>query len=214
MKLISVWSPCGGAGKTTLSLLLAAALKERGYKTAIIDLTDNNDANDLSKIGGLNFTVFNSETMNDKEKKSLNALDFTIVDYDIETEVMNDSAIVVVPVRPSVFNMKKLNDHMESLSEFPLLPVFNLVESSRKEHKNFYEAKSNWGTLKNRAIYERMIENGCTVFDDKAKDWASVKPAMNEVDLIVDLLLYKLENKLPESKERIEKLKEKLGSLS
>ncbi|HCJ8466417.1 TPA: AAA family ATPase [Escherichia coli] len=214
MKLISVWSPCGGAGKTTLSLLLAASLKSRGYKTALIDLTENNDANDLSQIGNLNFTVFNSETMSDKEKKSLNSMDFTIVDYDIETEVMNDSAIVVVPVRPSVFNMKKLNDHMEDLSDFPVLPVFNLVESARKEHQNFYESKSDWATLKNRAIYERMIENGCTVFSDKAQDWASVKPAMNEVDLIVDLLLYKLEGKLPESKERTIKLKEKLGSLS
>lgn len=214
MKTISVWSPCGGSGKTTVSLLVAGALKARGFNVVLFDIANNLDALDIGSRNKLGFPVYSGEDESTIEAVKNSSVDFTIVDYDIDVSISDDSDLVIIPVRPSVLHMKKLNSSSEEFSHLNCLPVFNLTDTSREEHKKIYSSKGDWPVLKNRSLYERMVAACTTVFSQEAESWAAVQPTRNEVDLLVDLVLYKLENKLPANKERMQKVMNKLGSSS
>lgn len=212
MQTISIWSPCGGAGKTTLSLLIAGALKARGFKVVVCDLAENQDALDVGSRNKLDFPVYST----DQETASLlqnSDIDFLVMDYDVNVQLSSQTDLVVIPVRPSVLHMKKLNNQWEEeVAHLNCLPVFNLVDTSREEHKRIYSQNGDWPIIKNRAIYERMLENCTTIFSQDAEKWASSKPTRDEVNLLVDLMIYKLNGKLPENKESIQRVMSKLGS--
>lgn len=212
MKMISVWSPCGGSGRTTLALLLADSLKSKGFNVALVDLASNEDALAIANFGKLPFSVVDGGDMDEATNKKLITMDYIIMDYDIDADVDENSDVIVMPLRPAVLHMKKLSESLADLPDIPKLPVFNFVETNREEHLNFLKNKAGWPILKNRSIYERMIEKSCTVYGKEASGWASLKPAVSDVDLLTDLVLHQLEGTIPSSKERCNKMMAKLGS--
>lgn len=189
MQIISVWNSKGGVGTTTLALLLAGAMKNKGYKVKVVDMTDESNAVDVAKVGNLPFSVSAEQSLSEKDNK----YDFVIYDVGSKNTPVEESDMVVVPIRPSTLDINTLAKSMSTLTEYNSFPVFNLCEMSRKEHQDIYGKYSAWPKLKNRAIYERMIRDGITIFNKEADSWASIRPAREEINALVNKLVSTLD---------------------
>lgn len=204
--IISIWSPSGGAGKTTLSILLAECLEKRGFKTCVYDLTSSKNAEFLSLKNKLKTKVVSSS------KDLDNNTEITIVDHQGYTEndaniESADPELLIIPVKPNLLNLTNLSNFINNKeTESDILPVFNMCDFSRKEHLKILNSYPHFYKIKNRGIYERMQNIQSSIFNPESDSWASINQARNDIEEFTDLVLYRIKNILPDDKEKSEKV--------
>ena len=102
MQVISVWSPKGGAGKTTLTLNLAGAYAAQGLKVLVIDLDPQQSAAWVHSRGALPFTVMSGIPSLPKSRPDA---DVVILDHPPGVLDVPTAPIVVMPIRPSALDV-------------------------------------------------------------------------------------------------------------
>jgi len=95
MKIISVWNPKGGQGKSMLSISLAAASVEMGLTPLVICQDPQGTSMSYFKNGNLNFKVLGS-VPREKPDVDLIIFDHQASDWDVPT-----ASLIVMPLKPS-----------------------------------------------------------------------------------------------------------------
>lgn len=195
MKLISMWSPKGGAGRTTLALLLASSLKNKGYKVLVYDETKEEFAIKFADKGKSNIKVLKSG----KKIPESDLPEFLILDMDAlkfeEAKNLEKSSVIVAPSLPSYSDMLYLNEEViKAPNKSKFVFCFNKVLTKRKEHAAFYtdESFKNWSSIKDRAIYERLNIEGYDLYSNSIDEWATIDKAREEINILADKVLDKL----------------------
>lgn len=165
ISIISVWSPKGGVGKTTIAINITSALKAQGHEVLLCDLDPQESSVWVASHGRLCFEVINHLPV---QKPKVN---YVILDHPPGAEAeyaYPNASVVIVPIRPSALDHAAANAAIKKLPEDKMLiRVLNSVDIRRTEEQGVvahFRAKENAIIIKNRSIYPRSIGMGMSVF--------------------------------------------------
>lgn len=206
MDIISVWSPKGGVGKSTLSLSLAGGLMKRGFHVEVYDLDPQKSSIDVAAKGLLPFEVRDTAT---RGKLPEIALFDHPPGFDNTSLPPSQAKLIVVPLRPAYLDLGSLSRAMSatpSMQNRGIIPVFNSWDPRRQEHVELAQAYPTWPCVSNRSVFERMIKHGVTLYDPMAANWYGAKESRIQLERVIDLMLYKLHGTVPKTQESREAL--------
>lgn len=191
-KLISVWSPKGGTGKTTLSLHLADALFRLGRKVLVYD-SDNQKslAEVYNHADDLGFDVVSSSP------SSIDGYDYLIVDFPPSVDgltrehkaILEKSDKVVSPVRASRLDLMSFKSVKSQVPEEKLISVLNAYDKRIKDQVEVHdEIAADFVKLSYSSIYSRTINMCKTIFSDDVSKLYGIKKAQKEMQMLVELV--------------------------
>lgn len=191
-KLISVWSPKGGTGKTTLSLHLADALFRLGRKVLVYD-SDNQKslAEVYNHADDLGFDVVSSSP------SSIDGYDYLIVDFPPSVDgltrehkaILEKSDKVVSPVRASRLDLMSFKSVKSQVPEAKLISVLNAYDKRIKDQVEVHdEIAADFVKLSYSSIYSRTINMCKTIFSDDVSKLYGIKKAQKEMQMLVELV--------------------------
>ncbi|WP_144392808.1 AAA family ATPase [Pleionea sediminis] len=161
MKRVSLWSPKGGVGKTTLALNLAAAAYASGKKAIVCDLDPQQSAVDVFNDKQLSFSVF-------KGMPPVTPYgDIIFYDLPPRVDIQIEGDLVVVPMRACVLDIRAVNKSIRHVRHKQILKCVNAVDVRRHDERMLAMRMYSEGAflIKDRSIYSRAISMGKTVFD-------------------------------------------------
>lgn len=192
MKIISVWSPKGGVGKTTLTAHLADCLAVKHKKRVLAYDADPQLAlYNTYKRGGFAFEV------TDKYPNSRPDCDLFLVDFRPtanlnaqEKTIIKNSSVVVAPVRASRLDLDSAKAIISLVGKDKLINVLSCFDkrvSDQKEVKTHLASQHK--IISYLAIYARTLNDYKTIFTRDADTLNGTKRARTEVqDLVKDIL--------------------------
>lgn len=204
MSIISVLSPKGGCGKTTISTNLARALHDRGQSVLIVDGDPQGSARDwhaASEDNPLELVALDRPN-NVKTLRSMAAnCDYVVIDgaaklEDIIAAAIKVSDFILIPVQPSPYDIWAASDlvdfikvRQEVTDGVPLagFVVSRVVEGTRlggdvRAALDEYALPVFETTITQRQVYPQTASEGLTVFDaDNAKAKAETVALIDEV---------------------------------
>jgi chromosome partitioning protein len=166
MKVVSVWSPKGGAGKSTIALHLAGAAVWEGLSPLLCDLDPQKSARWVAGRGKLPYSV--SEGFPKEQPKE----ELVILDHPPATDVAPPASVVVVPIRASALDYSSAQDAIGLLEGKTVIRVVNAVDLRRKEERQVAQILQKEGALivRDRSIFPRVIGRGQTAFNANILD--------------------------------------------
>ncbi len=183
MKIISLWDEKGGCGKSTLAFMLAGAACTRGKRVLLIDDDPQRTCYMLAQDNNVNFTVV------DAWPSEVPDCDVVVVDMAPNT---NDipKGIVILPYQPTRVSYSVAAKHIPKLTQIAdrLVEVVTMVDKRKKNHRDFM-AGSNALMMASRSAYERVTNEGRTVFDPVVKNWSGVREAKKELNVLLNEVL-------------------------
>lgn len=184
MKIISVFSPKGGVGKTSLTLSLAGAYAEQGLSVLVVDLDPQLSAHWVGSRGKLPFEVVAGMP------KSKPAVDVVLFDHPPGVSEFPTAPIIVLPIRPSALDVHSaslLADQLNSEKQ-TIYRVVNAVDVRRKEEKQVAAELKKKGAfvVGNRSVYARATGEGVTIWQ---VGYSGHREARNEIKLLADAIL-------------------------
>lgn len=183
MQVISVWSPKGGAGKTTLTLSLAGAYADQGLTVLVVDLDPQQSAAWVHGRGQLPFEVVVGMP---KHKPDV---DVVLFDHPPGVGNVPTASKVVMPIRPSALDIHSASLMAGQLSpEQTLYRVANAVDGRRREEKEVSQALKKQGAfvIGSRSVYPRATGEGVTIWQ---VGYSGHREARNEIKLLADAVL-------------------------
>lgn len=179
IQFISVWSPKGGVGKTSLSINLADCFHTYwGCSVTVIDLEPRQQsATWIHQRGKLPFPILTG--MPDKKPQAkLAILDFPPWMDEQLWVYLKLSKYVVIPIRPSALDYaaitQAIQDYQIEQEPFEIIKVLNCLDSRRSEERAVEHAlkqttQDKVAVVKNRSIYPKVIGLGLGVFSAKGE---------------------------------------------
>lgn len=189
-KLISVWSPKGGTGKTTISLHLADALQRLEKNVLVYDSDLQKSLTEVYKHSDeLKFDV------TDTSPKSIDGYDYLIVDFPPVVEslsseqkaILQKSDHVVSPIRASRLDLMSFKSVVSKIPKEKLISVLNSYDKRIKDQtevKN--EIAQDFITISYSSIYSRTINMCKTIFSESVKNLYAINKAKKEMMLLVE----------------------------
>ncbi len=198
IQFISVWSPKGGVGKTSLSINLADCFHTYwGWSVTVIDLEPRQQsATWIHKRGKLPFPILTGMP-NKKPQAKLAVLDFPPWMDDQLRVYLNLSKYVVIPIRPSALDYaaitQAIQDYQIEQESFEIIKVLNCLDSRRSEERAVEHAlkqttQDKVAVVKNRSIYPKVIGLGLGVFSAKGEVEKSNNQQLYEAQAEIDSL--------------------------
>lgn len=179
MKTIAIISQKGGAGKTTITLHLAAASVKAGYNTAIIDLDPQASSTKWSDRRAVELPVVLSAHASrlSHEIKRVEDMGGDLIFLD--TAPHSDSAaleaaksadLVLIPCRPAILDMEAIVNtlNLVKTTNTPVYVIMNAVAPQGKERNEAISAITDLGVnvcphwLVERVAYSRSLVSGQT----------------------------------------------------
>lgn len=140
--VISVIQSKGGTGKTTTSMFLAAAMRERGFKVAVLDTDPQQSATRWSNAATppLPFPVVSAASareLNDGLRRAAKA-DFILIDTppgdsDIIDAAISVASLILVPTGVSPMEMDRTQVTLDALAKTNVPAAVVLVNVDRRE---------------------------------------------------------------------------------
>lgn len=165
MIIVSVWSPKGGVGKTTITRNIAGMLSSEGKRVLICDADEQKSALDIHGIGnGCGF-----EVVEGIPAKVENRFDVILIDHAPGHQIPPAANVVIVPLTPSMPDIKSFDRAKTLLVGKKFFPVLNRVDHRRKAERDLAVSMlaSGVNEIRNRNIYPRAHAAGSTVFHMK-----------------------------------------------
>lgn len=168
----------GGTGKTTLALHTAAMFAHNGIKTAVLDL-DRDSASASSwyayaKEQGREVPFIVTRERNVK-------CDVLIVDHPPHIDSKPLGEVVVLTVRPAMFDVLAARRAAAQLNGVRVIDVLNALNVSRSEEKQIVEDIEPAVVVRDRSIYKRTLSAGKTVMSDDASNLYGAREARKEI---------------------------------
>lgn len=169
MKVISVWSPKGGVGKSTVASNLASCYANSGQKVIVCD-TDEQQS--LYKLYTKGVVPWGAISGLPKEKPDA---DVVIIDHAPGHTKSPDGSFVLVPLRPSKIDFDSYEQSVRLLMGKSYIPIINAVDFRNIEEKTFALNMEKQGAfiIRRRSIYPRAYGLDGTVFEAERKYGAS-----------------------------------------
>ena len=112
MKIVSVWNPKGGQGKSPIAINLAAAAHAQGKKAIVICRDPQGTSTLYFENGNLPFDVLAAYPKNPPDDT-----DFVIVDHSADDWTVPPSPIVVIPTKPERPSFATFSDALAKLEQ-------------------------------------------------------------------------------------------------
>lgn len=193
MKTISIYSPKGGVGKSTIAVNLAGYYTEReGMRVAVVDLDEQQSAADIYAHTLCKFDVLVRPPTGDDGKR----YDLVIFDHHPNhenIEFLGD--LVVCPIRPSRLDFTSYKRGRAYMDGKPHILCVNQWTSHGQDDLDFIINMKKLAaphgihvaTLKARKVYKNMTNKALTVFQAGRAD-AAIK-ARNEIAVLGQKIL-------------------------
>ena len=190
MKVLSIITQKGGAGKTTIATALAVAAQKDGKEVAILDLDDQATAcfwGDVRKESPLpvkDIKAVRLPHVLDALKEAgcdLVILDCPAVHRDIAMDAASPSDFVLIPTRADVFDFRSMRqtvDLMKSINQSCAV-VLNFVPPAGQEVEDAREGVTSLGInlcpveLHQRKAYARAQQQGMTAQETEPSSLAA-----------------------------------------
>lgn len=190
MKILSVLSQKGGAGKTTLSVHLAVAAEQKKKSTVLIDLDPQITATEWaeSREAETPIVVSCQAKLLDKYLKTAeeNGADLAIIDTAPHSErdalaAARAADYVLIPCRPEIFDLRAITHtiDMVRLTRIPAGVVLNAAPYRGRMPEDAAEVVEELGmplapvTVVQRAAYRNALPLGLTVLEYEPKGKAA-----------------------------------------
>ena len=191
-KLISVWSPKGGTGKTTISLHLADCMARLDKRVLVYDSDSQKSLTEVhnhSKDFKFDVTAVSP--------KSIEGYDYLIIDFPPTVEgltrehraILEKSDHVVSPVRASRLDLMSFKSVKNFVEDSKLICVLNSYDKRIKDQVEVYdEIAKGYVVLSYSSIYSRSINACKTIFSETIKNYHGINKARNEMRKLAELV--------------------------
>jgi chromosome partitioning protein len=195
MRLISIWTPKGGSGKSTITLNLAACIAEHGHSVGIVDADKQRTLLKIHADGHIPFSIVGlDKEITGKALKEVTQFDYILVDFapgvgfqhedgtvramDTGYEkrmrgILEASDIVVSPLTPSRADYQALAEGVEDVKLKRHFLVANRIDHRLGEDREFLALLTQQGAqysiVSARSVFRRSFNAGMSVFRDGDK---------------------------------------------
>lgn len=192
MRFLSLWSPKGGAGKTTTALHLAGAYAARGLKVTVVDLDPQRSALTVKEFATtpMPFEIVAGWP------ESPEGIEIMIADCPPGFSEAPEMGTVIMPFQPSPLDMASAYRAIETLrsnTKLRILRVLTMVDLRENEQRALATHCIEHGEIerivKRRSAYRRTLGMGLTVHSAQAVNLQGVREARAEIDRLADFAL-------------------------
>jgi cellulose biosynthesis protein BcsQ len=192
MKIVSIWSPKGGVGKTTLTAHLADCLSiENNQKVLAYDGYPQLALYHSSKQGGFTFDV------TDRYPESQPECDFFLVDFrptikltNKEKSILVNSHHVIVPVRASRLDLDSVKAVKDIVDPQKIINVLSCYDKRFGDQKAVRtELAKDFELISYLSIYARALNDFKTIYTRKNSNLHGIEKAKLEVGKIAQRLI-------------------------
>ena len=192
MKVISVWNPKGGQGKSLLSMNLAAcAVSVFDLKPLVIDQDPQGTCQECKKEGKLPFKI-----VGEIPKSKPEGIDLVIVDHQASDWELPPAKTIVMPVLPTRTQFKTFSKAftLAKKANKNIITVVNNVDLNRKQENNAAKELRKDGAfiLQKGSPFGHAEAHLSTIFDSSIpaiKEGYKVQERRAEVEAILTAIL-------------------------
>jgi len=199
IKLVSIWNPKGGQGKSMLSINLAAAAVELGLKPIVICQDQQGTSMLYYKGGNLPFEVL--EQIPQKRPDA----DIIFFDHQASDWKVPDNHLLVMPLKPARDQYATYIDAFKRAnSEHAIITVVTDGQAHRADEKVTIEYLKGKGAfcIPSSGVFSRAAGEYRTIFDNALNKAYKVGERRREISQILGAVL--LEQAQPEQEEMLE----------
>ena len=187
LKLVSIWNPKGGQGKSTLAINLAAASVELGLKPLVICQDPQGTSLLYYKSGNLPFEVLDSVPSHRPEA------DIVIFDHQASDWEVPANNLIVMPLKPARDQYATYIDayrRAELLGKRIITVVTDGQEhrASEKETMDYLKKKGAYAIAAS-GVFSRAASEYMTIFDPKMNKAYKIKERRIEINKILANIL-------------------------
>jgi chromosome partitioning protein len=187
MKIISVWNPKGGQGKSLLSISLAAAAVDMGIKPLVICQDPQGTSMNYFKNGNLTFDVISS--IPDKKPDA----DLIIFDHQASDWDVPSANLIVMPLKPARDQYATYIDAFKRASKLDkrIITVVTDGKEQRASEKTTVKALEEQGAfvIPSSGVFSRAAEEYRSIFDPTLNKAYKIKNRRIEINHILGAIL-------------------------
>jgi chromosome partitioning protein len=180
-RIVSVWSPKGGVGKTTIALHVAAILAIK-QSVLLVDLDPQGGSAWCARQGFLPFDVVQGYPTSQPSARVV------VVDHPPGWSDLPRGDVIITPFRASALDYAATRESLESLKSqgaYQVVPILSAVDMRRREETEvagqLCSQDPDLLMIRDRAIYPRVIGEGKTVVDSDVVNWYGAREARLEM---------------------------------
>lgn len=187
MKLISVWNPKGGQGKSMIALNLAAAVVKLGLKPLLVCQDPQGTSLSYYKAGNLPFTVIDTIPKNRPDA------DIVIFDHQASDWKVPESKFIIMPLKPSRDQYATYIDAYKRAQNLgkKIITVVTDGQEHRIDERRTMQHLSNNGAflIPSSGVFSRAASEYLTIFDSKMDRAYKIKERRMELTAILDSII-------------------------
>ena len=192
MKIVSVWNPKGGQGKSTVSIHLAGCAHSLNLKTLIIDRDQQGTSMLFYNEGNLPFEVLPDYP------KSAPDVDIIFIDHMAADIVIPDSPILVMPFLPIRSQYSHYLDNYKKAKQAnkKIISVITKTDTRKKDQNDIVETVKKQGVfeIKDNVNIESADSQYRTIFDPTFDKGSNIERARGQVSAVLTSVLQNFEN--------------------
>lgn len=187
IKLISIWNPKGGQGKSMLAINLAAASVELGLKPLVVCQDPQGTSMLYYKAGNLPFEVMNS-VPNNRPDADIVIFDHQASDWEVPTNYL-----LVMPLKPARDQYATYIDayrRAELLGKRIITIVTDGQEHRASENETIEYLKGKGAfVIPSSGVFSRASSEYLTIFDSRMNKAYKVRERRMEINRILGAIL-------------------------
>ena len=187
IKLVSIWNPKGGQGKSTLAINLAAASVELGLKPLIICQDPQGTSLLYYKSGNLPFEVVDSVPTDRPDA------DIVIFDHQASDWEVPKNHLIVMPLKPARDQYATYIDayRRAELLGKKIITVVTDVQEHRANEKDTIDYLKSKGAcfIPSSGVFSRAASEYITIFDQKMNKAYKIRERRMEINKILAAIL-------------------------
>jgi len=192
IKLVSIWNPKGGQGKTMLAINLAATSVELGLKPLVICQDPQGTALLYYKSGNLPFAVVDTIPTNRPD------VDIVIFDHQASDWEVPKNHLIVMPLKPARDQYATYIDahrRAELLGKVIITIVSDGQEHRSSEKKTIEYLKTKGAfVIPSSGVFSRASSEYLTIFDSKMNKAYKIRERRMEMNKILGAILIENED--------------------
>ena len=187
IKLVSIWNPKGGQGKSTLAINLAAASVELGLKPLIICQDPQGTSLLYYKSGNLPFEVVDSVPTDRPDA------DIVIFDHQASDWEVPKNHLIVMPLKPARDQYATYIDayRRAKLLGKKIITVVTDGQEHRANEKDTIDYLKSKGAcvIPSSGVFSRAASEYITIFDQKMNKAYKIRERRMEINKILAAIL-------------------------
>ena len=187
IKLVSIWNPKGGQGKSTLAINLAAASVELGLKPLIICQEPEGTSLLYYKSGNLPFEVVDSVPTDRPDA------DIVIFDHQASDWEVPKNHLIVMPLKPARDQYATYIDayRRAELLGKKIITVVTDGQEHRANEKDTIDYLKSKGAcvIPSSGVFSRAASEYITIFDQKMNKAYKIRERRMEINKILAAIL-------------------------